>query len=272
MHRKLKIYMPFVNAGLQEASTYRANWFFYILGDVMGCFVSFFVWEAIFISNGGNAFMGFDKQSMVIYIFLTFLTGQLIGSGGTYDIGQEIKDGSIAMRIIKPISYNTTFLFQELGNKLMEIGVIFVPLVAGVEIYRFCITGSLQFDICRFLLYLVCCVFAYLINFFFNICFGFTAFVFKNLWGSNMLKNCIVGFLSGAIIPLAFLPDVIRTVFTFLPFASLSYTPVMIYMGMYSGVEVLFYIGLQLFWCVIFWILSKVIWKSVIKRLCVQGG
>lgn len=272
MRRKLKIYMPFVNAGLQEASTYRANWFFYILGDVMGCFVSFFVWEAIFISNGGNAFMGFDKQSMVIYIFLTFLTGQLIGSGGTYDIGQEIKDGSIAMRIIKPISYNTTFLFQELGNKLMEIGVIFVPLVAGVEIYRFCITGSLQFDICRFLLYLVCCVFAYLINFFFNICFGFTAFVFKNLWGSNMLKNCIVGFLSGAIIPLAFLPDVIRTVFTFLPFASLSYTPVMIYMGMYSGVEVLFYIGLQLFWCVIFWILSKVIWKSVIKRLCVQGG
>lgn len=272
MRKKLKIYMPFVNAGLQEASTYRANWLFYILGDVMGCFVSFFVWEAIFISNGGNAFMGFDKQSMVIYIFLTFLTGQLISSGGTYDIGQEIKDGSIAMRIIKPISYNTTFLFQELGNKLMEIGVIFVPLVAGVEIYRFFITGNLQFDICRFLLYLVCCVFAYLINFSFNICFGFTAFVFKNLWGSTMLKNCIVGFLSGAIIPLAFLPDALRTVFTFLPFASLSYTPVMIYMGMYSGAEVLFYIGIQIFWCIAFWILTKVIWKSVIKHLCVQGG
>ena len=44
MLKKLRMYLPFVNAGLQEASTYRANWLFYILGDVMGCFVSFFVW------------------------------------------------------------------------------------------------------------------------------------------------------------------------------------------------------------------------------------
>lgn len=240
MLKKLRMYLPFVNAGLQEASTYRANWLFYILGDVIGCFVSFFVWEAVFISNGGESFMEFDKGDMIVYIFLTFLTGQIIGSGGTYDIGQEIKDGTIAMRMIKPISYNSTFLFQELGNKLMEIGIIFIPLVAGVEIYRFFLTGSLQFDIAQFLLYLVCCVFAYLINFFFNISFGFTAFVFKNLWGSNLLKNCIVGFLSGSTIPLAFFPEVFRNVLSVLPFASLSYTPVMIYMGMYTGWDIVF--------------------------------
>lgn len=272
MGRKLRIYLPFVNAGVQEASAYRANWFFYILGDVIGCFVSFFVWEAVFISNGGESFMGFDKGDMVVYIFLTFLTGKLIGSGGTYDIGEEVKDGTIAMRMIKPISYNSTFLFQELGNKLMEIGIIFIPLTAGVEIYRYFLTGSLQFDIARFLLYIFCCVFAYLINFFFNICFGFTAFIFKNLWGSNMLKNCIVGFLSGSVIPLAFFPEAMKNVLSLLPFASLSYTPVMIYMGMYSGTEVLFYIGLQIFWCIAFWGFSKLIWKIVIKHLCIQGG
>lgn len=37
MLKKLRMYLPFVNAGLQEASTYRANWLFYILGDVIGC-------------------------------------------------------------------------------------------------------------------------------------------------------------------------------------------------------------------------------------------
>lgn len=272
MIKKLKIYTPFVNAGLQEATTYRANWFFYVLSEVVGCFVSFFVWEAVFQSNGGKPFMGFTKQDMVIYIFVTFLTLQLIGSGGTYDIAQEIKDGSISMRIIKPISYNTTFLFQELGNKIMEVGIVTIPLMAGVEIYRYFLTGGLRFDILKFLLFIFCCVIAYLINFFFNICFGFTAFIFKNLWGSNLLKDCIVGFLSGAVIPLAFLPDGLRIAFTFLPFSSLSYTPVMVYMGMYSGSELLFYIGLQVFWCIAFWVLSKVIWKAVISHLCVQGG
>ena len=272
MVKKLKIYLPFVNAGMQEMSTYRANWIFYILGDVLACFVSFFVWEAVFISNGGNAFMGFNKSDMVVYIFLSFLTGQLIGSGGTYNIGEEIKDGSIAMRMIKPMSYNATFLFQEIGNKLMEVGIIFIPIVAGVEIYRFAVTGSVEFDILRCLLYLVCSVFAYGINFFFNICYGFTAFVFKNLWGSNMMKNTVVGFLSGSIIPLAFLPAGLNTVFSFLPFASLTYTPVMIYMGMYSGTELLFYVGLQILWAVVFWLLSKIIWKCVINRLSIQGG
>ena len=70
MSRKLRIYTPFINAGLQEVATYRANWLFYILGDVIGCFVSFFVWEAIFISNGGEPFMGFDRGDMIVYIFL----------------------------------------------------------------------------------------------------------------------------------------------------------------------------------------------------------
>ena len=272
MGKKLKIYTPFINAGLQEMASYKVNWFFFILGDVLACFVSFFVWEAVFISNGGNSFMGFNKSDMVVYIFLSFLTGQLISSGGTYNIGEEIKDGSIAMRMIKPISYNATFLFQEIGNKLMEIGILFIPLVAGVEIYRFAITGEIKFDIFRLLIYLVSSIFAYGINFYFNICFGFTAFVFKNLWGSNMLKNTIVGFLSGSVIPLAFLPEVVRNVLTFLPFSSLSYTPVMIYMGMYNGFEILFYIGLQLLWVVAFFGLSKLIWKCVINRLSIQGG
>ena len=87
-----------------------------------------------------------------------------------------------------------------------------------------------------------------------------------------MLKNTIVGFLSGSVIPLAFLPEVVRNVLTFLPFSSLSYTPVMIYMGMYNGFEILFYIGLQLLWVVAFFGLSKLIWKCVINRLSIQGG
>lgn len=176
------------------------------------------------------------------------------------------------MRLIKPISYNSTFLFQELGNKIMTIGIVFAPLMLGVELYRFATTGSVQFELLKFLLYCVSVIFAYLINFFFNICYGFTAFIFKNLWGSNMLKSCIVSFLSGSIIPLAFLPDGLKNVLQLLPFASLNYTPVMFYMGKYSPLQILFYLSLQIFWCITLWALTKLIWKIVAKHLCVQGG
>lgn len=272
MRKKFRIYMPFVNAGMQETATYRANWIFFMLGNVLGCFVSYFIWKAVFISGNSEIMNGFTMPQMVVYIFLMFLTSTLINSGGTYDIGEEIRDGSIAMRIIKPISYNSTFLFQELGNKFMTVCILIVPLVAGVEIVRCFFTGSVQFDIFNFLIYILSCVFAYLINFFFNICFGFIAFIIKYLWGANLMKNCIVGFLSGTAIPLSFLPETLEKVFLFLPFASLNYTPVMIYMGMYSGVSMIYYLALQLFWVLTFWVLSRLLWNVSIKHLTVQGG
>ena len=42
-------------------------------------------------------------------------------------------------------------------------------------------------------------------------------------------------FLLQMLVPLAFLPKGLAAVLNLLPVASLSYTPVMIYMGMYSG-------------------------------------
>ena len=46
----------------------------------------------------------------------------------------------------------------------------------------------------------------------------------------------------------------------------------MLYMEKYSGAQLLFYLGLQVFWTAAFWGLSKLLWKLVSRRLCVQGG
>lgn len=272
MKRSAKIYFPFVNAGMQEVTTYRVNWIFFMLGNVLACFVSYFIWKAVYASSANPSLDGFTMPDMIVYIVLMFLTSTIIASDASYVVGEEVRDGSIAMRLLKPVSYNGTFLFQELGNKLLTEFVLLIPLVITVEIIRALLCGSLQFRIGLFCVYLLSCVMAYLINFFFNICFGFLAFVIKYLWGANMMKNCVVGFLSGTIIPLAFLPEPMENVFLMLPFASLNYTPTMIYMGKYNGWSMLYYLGLQLFWVLAFWGLSKLLWRVSVKRLTVQGG
>lgn len=272
MKRKLNIYLPFINAGLQESITYKVNWFFMIVGNIAGCFVSYFIWNAVFLSSENGNLNGFTMPQMVVYIFVMFLTTTLTYSDSTYGIGEEIRDGSISMRLIKPISYNATFLFKELGSKFMTICALITPLVLGVEICSFILTGGIQFDFFKFILYLLSCTFAYLINFYFNICFGFIAFVLKQLWGASMLKNCVVGFLSGTVIPLNFLPNTIENILLLLPFSSLNYTPVMIYLGIYNGLSSFIYLSLQLFWVLFFCILSKMLWKVAIKHLCIQGG
>ena len=268
----IRTYRPFTRAGMLESVAYRANFFCFLIGEIMSCFIMFFVWKAVFASSNGETFMGFTMEDMVVYLFITFLTGYLTYSDGTYAIASEIRDGSIAMRMIKPCSFDMCFLFQELGHKIINVLFIFAPLVIGVEAYRWAITGACQFDIVNFLLYVVSLVLAYMISFYFNVSYGFMAFYLKNLWGADILKECIINFLSGATIPLAFMPQALAKVLNFLPFSSLSYTPVMIYMGMYSGQEIAVKILMQVFWLLAMVLLSKAIWNHAVKRLCSQGG
>lgn len=272
MKRRLKIYLPFVNAGIQEVATYRVNWIFFMLGNALACCVTYFIWAAVYRSGGGGVMSGFTLPEMIVYIVLMFLTGTIIASDGAYVVGEEIRDGTIAMRLIKPVSYNATFLFQELGNKLPTEIAIAVPMILAVEIIRAVLSGAPQVNVLYLLLYLLSCVLAYLINFYFNICFGFIAFVIKYLWGANMMKTVVIGFLSGSVIPLSFLPGALEQALLLLPFASLHYTPVMIYMEKYSGAALWYAVGLQAFWAVFFFGLSKLLWRASVRRLSVQGG
>lgn len=272
MRRMLKTYLPFSRAGFQDAIAYKMNFLAFFLGEVFYCFVMYFVWKAVFQSTTSPTFMGFTMGDMVVFLFVSNVTRYLVGTDSTYAVGEEIKDGSIIMRLIKPVQYDRSILFFELGQKVTTIIMVTLPILIGVEVYKFLQTGITGFRLHSFIFFVISITLAYLLSFYMNICFGFMAFFLKNLWGFNILKEGIINFLSGAIIPIAFMPTLLQKILGALPFASLSYTPVMIYMGKYSGFELFSSIGLQIIWLIIIYGLSKGIWHLSIKHLTVQGG
>ena len=272
MGRVLRLYFPFTRASIQSSLMYSLNMIFFSLSELLYCFVMYYLWKAVFESSGGSDFMGFDMQDMVLYLFITNVTAYLTMSDADNTIADEIKDGSISMRLLKPVSFSMSVLFKDIAGPIVMFCMVFVPMTACVEIYRAVTVGAVMFNIVNFALYLVSVMLAYLISFRVNLCFGFMAFYVKNLWGMSILKDSILRFLSGTLIPLAFLPDLLRNILSFLPFASLSYIPVMIYMGKYSTSELVFNMCLQLAWVAVLALLSRLVWKSAIKKLSVQGG
>ncbi|KGR73154.1 ABC transporter permease [Streptococcus phocae subsp. salmonis] len=267
-----KRYKPFISAGIQELISYRVNFFLYRLGDVMGAFVAFYLWRAVFDASKQSLINGFTLSDMTFYIIMSFVTGLLTYSNSSFMIGEEVKDGSIIMRLLRPVHFATSYLFMEIGFRgiiFISVGLPFLFLMAitkvqaGIPLFQLLLT---------LLLYLISVLLAFLINFYFNICFGFSAFVFKNLWGSNLLKNSLVAFMSGSLIPLAFFPKQVAIVLGFLPFSSLVYTPVMIAIGKYGLQQSAKAIGLQLFWLIMMVTMSQVIWKAVQNHLTIQGG
>ncbi len=267
-----RTYGCFTKAGIQDAIAYRASFFGFFVGELFYCFVMYYIWKAVFLSSGESTFSGFTMIDMTVYLFLTNIANFLTSTDSTYAIAEEIKDGSIIMRMIKPVNVDLSILFFELGNKVIVTSCVFIPVMIGIEIYKYVTLGYVAFKIIPFLLFILSISLSYLLAFYINLLFGYLAFFLMNLWGFSILKDSIIKFFSGAIIPLAFFPDVIRTIFEQLPFASLTYTPVMIYMEKYSGADLAFVFGKQIFWLLAFYGICKMVWKWAEKRLAVQGG
>ena len=265
-------YKPFINAGVQELITYRVNFLLYRIGDVMGAFVAFYLWKAVFDSSQESLIQGFSMADITLYIIMSFITSLLTKSDSSFMIGDEVKDGSIIMRLLRPVHFAASYLFTEIGSKWLifaSVGLPFLSVIVVMQIF----SGQDMVDVLvRTLIYLFSLTLAYLINFFFNICFGFSAFVFKNLWGSNLLKNSLVAFMSGSLIPLAFFPKIVSDILSFLPFSSLIYTPVMIIVGKYNTSQIFHALLLQLFWLLVMVGLSQMIWKRVQSYITIQGG
>ena len=267
-----KQYVPFMKAGIQSLIAYRMNFFGFAIGGLIYCFVMYYLWKAVFSSSGSDNFMGFSMVDMTLYLFLSNITSQLTFSSVCDDVGEEIRHGDIAMRLLKPVNTDLSYLANEIGGNYLKFIVSTIPMIIGIEIYRTLTTGDFLFNIGNFALYLLSVILAYLISFRVNLCFGFMAFYVKNLWGMNILKNSIINFLSGMLIPLAFMPEFLRKILEYMPFSSMSYTPVMIYMGKYGTTEIIFRIAIQAVWTILLYALSKLIWFHAVKRLSVQGG
>lgn len=267
-----RTYGSFTRAGIQDAIAYRASFIGFFIGEIFTCFVMYFIWKAVYASSGNSSFMGFSMTDMMVYVFMTNIAVFLTDTDSTNSIAEEIRDGSIIMRMLKPVKVDLSFLFFELGNKIMVISCVFIPVIVGLEIYRYCILGYVAFKVTRLLLFMISITLSYLLAFYLNLLFGYLAFFLMNLWGFNILKGSIIRFFSGAVIPLAFFPELVKQIFSLLPFASLTYTPVMIYMEKYNGATLVFNLGLQIFWLIFFIIISELVWNWAEKRLSVQGG
>jgi ABC-2 type transport system permease protein len=126
---------------------------------------------------------GFSMPDITLYIIMSFVTNLLTRSDSSFMIGKGVKDGSIIMRLLRPVHFSASYLFTELGSKwliFISVGLPFLNVIILMKI----LSGQGIVEVLGLtILYLFSLTLAYLINFFFNICFGFTAFVFKNLWG-----------------------------------------------------------------------------------------
>ena len=276
----LRKYKPFVRASAIDTMAYRFNILVWVIVTVLEVACLIFLWFAVYQSSEGGidaSIHGFTYKEMITYVVLTTVFGFITFNNDTlWFINKDIKDGTIGNYVIKPISYRGRFVASNIGALLMMSLVFGIPLYGaslGVLIgIGFLPVPSVLDFIAHFALFIVASVLASLLNDVISYIFGVLCFYTSAAWGLNSLKTTIISFLSGALLPLAFFPNVFREIVSYMPFAGMSQNPVLILMMKYSYLECAKVILVSLGWLILLELFAKLLFNHAIKIVTVQGG
>lgn len=272
MKRLLHIYTPFASNQIKRSLAYKASFYLFILCSMFASFISYYLWMAIYGSADGATLGGLTRNEMIIYIFMTYVTSQLVMISISDNVSEDIVKGTVAMNLIKPIDYRLSLIATACGSMVYRFFAPCILVWIGLELYRVFGLGMPAVGFGNIIFFIISTIMSFLIYVLFDFCFGMIAFFTTYIFGMAMAKQALLSFLTGQLIPLSFFPEAVQRVFDFLPFSSMIYTPVMIYLGKYTGSQLMFVLSRQAVWVVLLYLFGSLIWRKVTKRLIVLGG
>lgn len=271
-NRRWGVYVPFALNELKRNLAYKGSFYLFILCSCFGAFISYYLWMAIYGSSETGILGGLTRNEMILYVFMTYVTGNLVNVEIVGYMENDVREGAVVMNLIKPIDYRLSLISKALGCVGYRFLAPSIFVWIGLEIYKAAVMGMNVISIGNALLYLVSTLFSVLIYQLFDFCFGLMAFVTTYMFGLKMAKNALISFLTGQLIPISFFPEIFQRIFDFLPFSSMLYTPVMIYLGKYTGEALAVVLLRQVIWIVVLYGLGAFFWQRITKRLIVLGG
>ena len=262
--RKLRKYTTIARISLGNAIMYRAalisRFFFYTLF----IYVFMSLWGAIYQEG---SVQGYSYMQIVWYLIMTeFIL--FVSSGDIYRrMNDDVKSGAIAYLIGRP----THYVFYQFANSLGQLTLNFVCFGALACVLGFVFVGPLTtFTIAGLVPLLISLALSFVLNFFFLMLIGLTAFVFEDNFAIFLIYQKLC-FMLGLFLPVEFLPSWLQPVAKALPFAYVTWVPAKLFVD-YSPQLFFELVPRQLGWTVLIITLTLLSYRHGVRRLQVNGG
>ncbi len=184
-------------------------------------------------------------------------------------IHKKLKEGAFLTELMKPVDYPTRALFENMGNVIFNIcfrsiPVVFIALLL-TEIRK-------PANIWCLLLSLSSLVIGYLIYWYLDFMINELAFFDCSVWAFSTIKNGIIDIFGGMLLPIWFMPPIIRQILYVTPIPYIYQIPVNIYLGMYSVKELTGLLVIQFIWAAVMLAFSRGIWNKGIEKILKKGA
>lgn len=276
--RSFRLYMPFAKAGVKTELSYKAQIVMWMIISFVEVFFILFLYQAIYRNSPdgmGSVINGFTFNDMVLYMITSFVFSFVMGAGDTsYNIYTDIREGTIANTLTKPVSYRLRHLSTFLGMVALDLVIVMIPLMT-VTYGAFFALGIIKMGAWEFIqnliFFFIFTILGCFINDAISYFVGMLVFFTDHLFGLNMARTALQGFMAGKMVPLAYM-GIVGVIFSYTPFAFLGSVPVLTLMGKVDIKEIIVYILVAIAWILAIELINHLIFSYAMKKLTVQGG
>jgi ABC-2 type transport system permease protein len=267
--RRVRKYVKIMRVSLSERLTYRLDFILSTLLRFLPMVTTILLWQAVFV--GHETIATFDRNEMIAYLLLVHI-GRMFSSmpGLAAGIARDIREGTLKKYLLQPIDMLAYLVAYRVAHKIAYIITSALPYGLLFFLCRGYFDGFP--DAFTLLAYLVSLVMGFVIGFFFEACIGTVGFWFLEVTSFLFVINTVNFFVSGQMFPLDLLPPFWSGILKALPFQYMAYFPTMIFLGKIRGMDLVYGLLAEFSWALAFIVLSRVLYKTGLRRYSAYGG
>ena len=263
----IRPYIEFAKRAFSREGTYRTQVFTHIGSVLLRVFLLSTLWTALYRNNGEQA--GITLPAMITYATLALLLDLIYGVNGAYVIREKIREGSIAIDLMRPISVPFYVLADTVGQTMFAALQIVPALALSLLLVHVDAPPSFGAAVA----FLIAIVLGFLVNFFLDLMMATITFWTMEIFGVQLMVQFVSSLLSGSLVPLYFFPPgILQQIALASPFAAIYNAPLSIYIGKVAGMQILSMLGFQVFWVVVFGAVAIALWRVGERQVVIQGG
>lgn len=254
-----------LRVGFAGAIAYRAEMIVWVLATTMPL-VMLALWTAV--ASGGPVGR-YGQPELVAYFLSTFIVRQLTGCWVFWEMTFEVRNGTLAMRLLRPIHPLLTYSFESVAATPMRIVVCLPAAIATLLIVG---RNGVTHDPRMWAAWLVSIAGAWVLTLLVNFIVGSASFFVESSLKIMDLWLVFYFVLSGYLIPVDLFPAALRHVIDWLPFRFQIGLPVEIMTGTVRGRECFVLLARQWAWVLAAFFATMAAWRLGLKRFAAYGG
>ncbi|MDF1489576.1 ABC transporter permease [Tessaracoccus caeni] len=224
------------------------------------------VWRAVY--GGAGEVRGVEQSQAVSYAVLAACLQVALMPWEFSGLDRRVRTGQVGVDMMRPLGLVGQVFAQNVGTLLARLPIAVIGIVWAVLIGALSLPPRLD----GVGLWLLATVLGATITLLMNLLMSMACFWSLEIGGYRMLYRLGSGLLSGALIPLWFMPGWLAGALDWLPFRAQMFTPLSIYFGSTTGPAAWLAIGAQAGWIVVIVVLLRVVWRRAERKVVIFGG